>query len=1117
MKIRFQNNLEQIKKVREVVKDMQEAKKLAECVNHWSDDDSWGGSFGASEWTPDRIYNDWFINLKAVAQLVVDEDGTLQGYIDIDHHFEDDDTIYADLLGVCPAAQGKGYGKSLLLSALKKTIEVGKRRLDLHTWAGNLRSVPVYKKTGFFWRENTSVLMENYLPAVLTTPYFEDFFIKNDFYDSREIKITQQHDNFKYLTMQAYYYRFVEDDNNILSVYIDCHAKELSGFSHLKDGKNLTVQLIPNQHEIFLGLGKTTAILQIENKREIPIKIKGDINPYKGIKEISPKTINVNIEPGDKIAIDINAKIDYNCETYNPSQETEKRTDCRFNANLKINGKNCQLGCGWIPKDAIQIKLLKRSLYFGKHTEEVKLPLGFRNLTQEPILGSLSITGKGLTQPHVIDFDLEAYSAMETLVSIIKPSKPISESWKWDLEFKIKKDSNFQSLPLLTTHISCFTMSGAVAYINSKPKKEAIIENEYFRFHFAVGSRTWYALQTIYVKEMNLKLPIQALGVGIGRPFPMDSSEFTLMESPYEIITKENGVVLKQEFLSKIEKPGLKAVRWIELGAGKRFITTYYDLTNTNTEENQVIRNVSIKNVNFRNQPNISTLYGNYIIPAKQGFLVMDDPEFIDEYDFPQKREDFAEPWFACEPHNAQRIGFGVIWNPTEVERIQYMNPYWGPNIETITYDIEPGQTIRTGHYSLVLGQPAVRLTRKIWLEEFNGKAVLNKENNYCKWSQKLLDVSIGEDLKIPDLNQNPFPTITMIDLDTKMVEVNAYYHAKRQIPIDLQVTLSSRIWQESQQIKLKLESGKECKTSLPIKKDVNNREPYIIPIKGTISLPLNSRNYNCITIPYHSEGYTKLEKIKDYWLFSNELMSFKTSETHGASLFSAQVGGNEGLFFSRFPNKDMFIWFKHFVGGFHPLVSVPGKWDNKDFFNNTWTKPKLIKENSWRGLQFSLVSAKNDFRLKNISYTMTYYMRPNSPLIWGILTFTNNSKMTNSIDAGLYLYLQPIESIYHPWNNEFFVGKQTSKRRDVITTVPNNWVIVDWGNNSLKALFASTNPRIRVHGEYSNSNNYSELISNSLFTLAPGESKQLDVILVFSKDLEELKAFKQRQQVVKL
>jgi len=1117
VKIRFQNNLEQTKKVREVIKDMEEAEKLAECVNHWSDDDSWGGSFGASEWTTDRVYNDWFINLKAVAQLVVDEDGTLQGYIDIDNHFEDDDAIYADLLGVCPAAQGKGYGKSLLLSALKKTIEVGKKRLDLHTWAGNLRSVPVYKKTGFFWRKNTSVLMENYLPAVLSTPFFEDFFIKNDFYDSREIKVTQQHDDFKYLTMQAYFYHFIEDNNNTLSVYIDCHAKELSGFSYLRNGKNLIVQLIPNQHEIFLGLDKSTAVLHIENKREIPIKIKGNIKPYKGIKEISPKTINVTIEPGDEISIDIVAKIDYSCETYTPIQEPQKRTDCRFNAKLEINGKNCQLGCGWIPKDAIQIELIRRSLYFGKHTEVVKLPLGFRNLTQGPMHGSLSITGKGLTQPHVIDFDLEAYSAMETLVPIIKPSKPVSESWKWDLEFKIMKDSNFQSLPLLSTHINCFTKSGAVAYINSKPKKEAIIENEHFRFHFPIDPRTWYGLQFIYVKEMNLKLPILALGVGIGRPFPMDSSEFTLMESPYEIIIKENGVALKQEFLSKIEKPGLKAVRWIELDAGKRFITTYYDLTNMNTKENQVIRNVSIRNVNYRNQPGVPTLYGNYIIPAKQGFLEIDDPEFIDEYDFPQKREDFAEPWFACESHNAHRIGFGVIWNPTEVETIKYYNPYWGPNIETITYDIEPGQTIRTGHYSLVLGQPAVRLTRKVWLEEFNGKVVLNKEDNYCKWSQNLLDVRLGEDLKIPDLNQNPFPNITFIDFDSKFIELNTHYNAKRRTPIDLQVSLSSRIWRELQRIKLKLESGKECKISLAIEKDFNNQEPYIIPIKGTISLPLNSRNYNSISIPYHSEGYTKLEKIKNYWIFSNGLMSFKTSETHGASLFSAQVGGNEGLFFSRFPKKEMFVWFKHFVGGFHPLVSVPGKWDNKDFFNNKWTEPKLISENSWSGIQFSLGSAKNDFRLKNISYTMTYYMKPNSPLIWGSLRFTNNSKMTNSIDAGLYLYLQPIESIYHPWNNEFFVGKQTSQRREVITTVPNNWIIVDWGNNRLKALFASTNPRIRIHGEYTNSNNYSELISNSLFTLTPGESKQHDVILVFSNDLEELKAFKQRQKVVRL
>ncbi|MHA1988782.1 MAG: N-acetyltransferase family protein, partial [Promethearchaeota archaeon] len=179
MKILFQDGLEQLKKVRPIVRTMEEAEKLAACLNHWSDDDSWGGSFRYNEIIAEPLYEDWFVNMKMLEQLVVDEDGITQGYISFDHHGSDGDAGYVPLLGVSPTAQGKGYGKALLLSILKKTVGLGKRRLELDTWAGNLRSVPVYKKTGFFWRKSTSATMENYLPAVLTTPYFEEFFAKN--------------------------------------------------------------------------------------------------------------------------------------------------------------------------------------------------------------------------------------------------------------------------------------------------------------------------------------------------------------------------------------------------------------------------------------------------------------------------------------------------------------------------------------------------------------------------------------------------------------------------------------------------------------------------------------------------------------------------------------------------------------------------------------------------------------------------------------------------------------------------------------------------------------------------------------------------------------------------
>ena len=127
--------------------------------------------------------------------------------------------------------------------------------------------------------------MENYLPAVLSTPLFEEFFQKNDFYNSRELSVTQKQDDYNHQDMQAYFYRFTENDHNSLNIYIDAHAKELSGFSYVMDNKQLSIQLVPNQHEIFIGMDKISAILEIKNDWAIPLDIKGKITIYKGIKE----------------------------------------------------------------------------------------------------------------------------------------------------------------------------------------------------------------------------------------------------------------------------------------------------------------------------------------------------------------------------------------------------------------------------------------------------------------------------------------------------------------------------------------------------------------------------------------------------------------------------------------------------------------------------------------------------------------------------------------------------------------------------------------------------------------------------------------------------------------
>ena len=64
MKILFQDDLDQLKKVRRIVNTMEEAEKLAVCLNQWSDDDSWGGTFRYNE----IIIHSTYVNCRELAR-----------------------------------------------------------------------------------------------------------------------------------------------------------------------------------------------------------------------------------------------------------------------------------------------------------------------------------------------------------------------------------------------------------------------------------------------------------------------------------------------------------------------------------------------------------------------------------------------------------------------------------------------------------------------------------------------------------------------------------------------------------------------------------------------------------------------------------------------------------------------------------------------------------------------------------------------------------------------------------------------------------------------------------------------------------------------------------------
>ncbi|MGG1475039.1 GNAT family N-acetyltransferase [Brevibacillus agri] len=165
--------------------------------------DSWGG--GNSITTAEQIRQEEAHSDALAVYLALDGE-TVVGYCSLAEYREDTGALYIPLLNVRPEYHGKKVGRMLLARALDKTVELGWPRLDLYTWAGNTKAVPLYKKFGFFWedRDDSTHLM-NMMPTVLRTEAIAHYFEELDWYrdSAREIVVEpdgRKENGFDYFT-----------------------------------------------------------------------------------------------------------------------------------------------------------------------------------------------------------------------------------------------------------------------------------------------------------------------------------------------------------------------------------------------------------------------------------------------------------------------------------------------------------------------------------------------------------------------------------------------------------------------------------------------------------------------------------------------------------------------------------------------------------------------------------------------------------------------------------------------------------------------------------------------------------------------------------------------------
>ncbi|MBN2018083.1 MAG: GNAT family N-acetyltransferase [Candidatus Cloacimonetes bacterium] len=317
------------------------------------------------------------------------------GYCKLSEYREDEGALYIDLINVIPEYHGKKIGKKLVLKAVEKTIELGYPRVDLYTWTGNTKAVPLYKKTGFFWvdRDDCTHCM-NFIPTVLTSELLKDYIADLDWYEDSQRKIAIEPDGKKHNGFECYRYHWKNDENE-LEVEFCRHSRGIEKI-RTKD-----FEIIAETDQLKQVFGKSYEVMyKIRNFSEQPLDVK--INGYD----------------------DRNIVFDYHGEsrvhdeeifiaTFYVNEPKEKQSKWRTYpavcADISINSKSQDFKVGIDPQFPLTIKVVGENKIYSTHHDEL-LHFNMKNNYNEKVLFSWELNDSDLIQwqNHHIEIELES-------------------------------------------------------------------------------------------------------------------------------------------------------------------------------------------------------------------------------------------------------------------------------------------------------------------------------------------------------------------------------------------------------------------------------------------------------------------------------------------------------------------------------------------------------------------------------------------------------------------------------------------------------------------------------------------------------------------------------------
>jgi GNAT superfamily N-acetyltransferase len=953
----------------------EDASKLADLFNSFDMEGLWLGGFtGGVPYTAERVLDSFPVAIKHISILISIHEGKFTGICTLHPHYEDSEAAYIGVLGVHPDYLGKGHGKALVLRALQIATQRNFRRVDIDTWAGNLRAVPLYKKCGMFWIPDTSVRMQDYIPGITDFPLAKEFLAKYDWYLTQKRKLELVPDQIRLGEMDVFLYEFSQDEDN-LKAWVDRYGRSIVGIDRTMNNERLSIIATLEDHKVIAGVEETLAI-NIENNTHENVQGSVFLSGFEGLNFTKQPQQSFTVTHG--ASLELKGRFVVSPEIQVPDIERKQKT---IKANLIINGELIPLEVGMRILPPLEFRTQPESIVTSPGTEGT-IQLNVYNNSEDVFIGNICLVDERerlsldrkvvpveIRPKSYVGFEVEVKIPRDQPISVI-PLKLFGKGRIKDSEIETKTE---------TINVKCLTPGGLVSYLEeSKQGRAVTIESQ----EIIASVRLRGAELEITYKDSPLgpQKIFRRGGFGVGPPFGF----IRPVDHEYELIERPEGLQL---ILSRMhqDKPGVEMIRTLTFYSGASLIKDQIKVINTSPD-------VTYKLHARMFGRTFGPVYPRLVVPLDAGILEHETIGFpVSESDLPTDPNKYAESWASFEDP-IQNYYFGQIWAKDRLFKIQVQDgTYFRPEYKL--GETRPGESASTSAFYYVIERGNWRTIRRRY-KSLISKRLSPKEEAPIR-AKSLFDIRVVDTVLLDNS-----------ELETQLVVANT-----RNKPATGKLII---VPPEGWKIQPKETEIQNVTVKNPLTVSITINPPPTAEL-GTFSGTLNFSAPNqevhfpldlCLLskrTQASTEVTTKEEQDKKVFEVSNGLLHFKASADFAGCLYFLGKDSTLNQLGTSFPQIQTRVFLENYSGGIRSLYLDEEFNFQKSRTHQESFEAEPTEEGHWKGVQFNYKTKRQE-ELKGLLGSIAFLTLPFSNIVRVRRRFENPTSASFRFDNCLWV-----------------------------------------------------------------------------------------------------------------